>query len=230
MSNPAIWLSLAGIIYALCNLKPYNDNQGWLFFMGIIFVVSVVYSCVISEIRRKEKISAAKSALNYIDGYIDRTIPSLNIFFNMMFGDNLYERKAFFKGEPNEVVVKLHFNELTNDTVDKHVNIIKKTVQYFFDTNFELPPNFVDIALNTMKNISDPIDNLSLTVFLAHPWVSLRPKRVDVLRFHKAVFIVKLFVENELFAVRTFHVKPNKTYQDAKIESLQKDNEEDNED
>lgn len=216
MKNPAVWLSIFGVIYAACN-NDYGDNTVWIVICLFILGFSIAYNFYVKFRTEDETEDGIKFILARQEGYIARTIPCLNLFFNMFMFDNMFETVLFSKGEDNEVLVKPYLSDLTPEKIEQTVSTVKNVVQHFFDTNFELPENFVQSSFNTIESFKTEKfeTQMELMVLLAKPEVLLRPRRYDVLMFHKAVFIVQFFKNGKLFAERTFHIKPNTTYRDA---------------
>lgn len=225
MKNPAIWLSIFGVIYAAYN-NDNGDNTVWIVICLFIFAFSIAYNFYVKFRTEDEKEDEIQFILDRQEGYIARTIPCLNLFFNMFMHDTMFKTTLFYKGKDNEVLVKPYLADLTPEKIEQIVKTVKNIVQHFFDTNFELPENFVQASFNTIESFKTENfeTQMELMVLLAKPEVRLRPRRYDVLMFHKAVFIVQFFKNGKIFTERTFHIKPNTTYRDAVPNSTRQPN------
>lgn len=207
MTNPALWLSIAGAIYALI-----NRQTGWLLFCFFTAGSTLIYTCILAELRSKEIAAAAKSIINFNDGYITRMIPALNMFFNMKTYGCLIFEPIFCEGSPNEVRVNLDYDFLLSNEVDEKTAALAQIVQGFFNSNFALPENFsscLNASLHDAKEAHISTKAQALLLAIAQSPQKIRPAQIDIQRFNQAVFIVQFSVKGEPVAVRTFHITPH---------------------
>lgn len=207
MTNPSVWLSIVGAIYALS-----YKSTGWFFFCVIICVASIVYNCLLADKHSTEKALAAQTVLTFADGYITRMIPALNMFFNMRTNGRLIYEPIFREGAANEVRVDLDYDFLLANDVDNKTEALYQIVQSVFDTDFKIPDNFATCLRASVQDAKEANASTRIQALLlaaAKNPETLRPNALDVKRFNRAVFIVQFSVKGEPVACRTFHVNPN---------------------